>query len=465
MLRTGDLRRVSFVIYTALVANQLYAANTHDSAALTANEHPTEQRKFFFDDVTTRMSLQWFTVAGGQDLAESSFNPGNAYARLAEGTGIVDLRPNLKVIHPRWQLLAKPQARFDATSVRYDQAPYQTPSDRQHKIEYDSNYEWLELYGAWTLSDDILFSYGKQNYQWGAAETLNPSNRIFHESITNKNLLYTVKGKRLMRVNLSWSKDVTSVLILEPTEEYKDDIYRAEETFEPKLLLKNEIAWNSGADYVGVVLGSGPSSWVGEYFNFSLTDGLSFYGDASHEKGSRAWYPVKEQTLQQGVVEVVNLRQSKDNDVIYTLGVAGLRYSFEGGSDIRMEYVANTAGWSKDEMQLGVQALDWKRQEQLRFLQTNSQRWFRPGLEFRGQRYGMVSLRMVDLFNVKDLTFYVRGLHSLTDKSESYYGSMEYAVGDSTTLLLSGFGTRGEADQDLRGLVASSVLGGVRQDF
>ena len=243
--------------------------------------------------------------------------------------------------------------------------------------------------------------------------------------------------------------------------------FRAEEVFQTKALMKHEINWNSGADYFGVVYGSAEtgSPWIGEYFNLSLFDGLSLYADAAQHKNSEAWYPVVENSNVAGQ-QIVRLMQSKIHDgKTHSLAVGGLRYSFEGGSDLRFEYLANSAGWTVDDNRNAKAALDTQSPLQLADYKTNLVRVARPGLEYRGQRYGMVSLRIPDALSFKDLTLYGRYMRSLQDLSSSTYASIEYGFGSASTLLLSGLYNQGEPESDMRGVLASSVSAGIRQDF
>jgi hypothetical protein len=307
-----------------------------------------------------------------------------------------------------------------------------------------------------------------QNYQWGAAESINPSNRIFHENVDSKGILYTVEGRNISRVNLSWTKKINSVLMSE-TEKAKDTTeFRSEETFQTKALMKHEVNWNSGADYLGFVYGAGETggAWLGEYFNLTVADGLTLYGDAAHQKNSDAWYPVKQRSAQTPTQETIQLTQAKvSSGKTYTLAVLGTRYSFEGGSDLRFEFIANSAGWTKEENELAMAALNTSSPLQVAFFRANLGRILRPGLEYRGQKYALLSLRVPDAFNTKDLTIYARMMRSLTDFSASFYSSLEYGFWSSSTFILSAYMTQGAVESDLRGVVASSMAAGLRQDF
>lgn len=437
-------------ILTLLVSIFLSPAFTSRSA-FAAEEESELKYKF---------SMPWYTTGSWQAPAESRVNPDNSVQLIPDRIAAIDLRPNFKANWHILDFIARPQYRGTYGAARV--------KGEVRDEHVDSRGKWLEVYGNMTIGDLLILSYGRQNYQWGAGESLNPSNRIFHETIDSKDLLYTVQGHDLLRANITWAKNFTTILIAE-TDEIEDvPVFRAEETFQRKSLMKNELNWNSGADYFGVVIGNAPidGPWLGEYFNISLTDGLAFYADVSHQRNSQAWYPVREPSTQAPNASVVQLRQAKtDGAAVRTLGLAGFRYSFEGGSDLRFEFILNTAGWTKEENELAMNAIDSTQPLQLKDIATNGKRFYQPGLEYRGQKYGLVSLRVPDLFAFKDLNIYLRYLKSLQDFSSSNYVSFEYGFGESSTLLLSALATTGKPDQELRGLVSRSVLAGYRYDF
>ena len=411
--------------------------------------------------LTTRSSMSWYTFGTlTQPVNDSPLNPDNTTLQLDTQSAAFDIRPDLRVQGGSFKLIARPQLK---TVMR--KSKIKGADSTEHP---KSTGRWIEAYGVLTASDKVLVSYGLQNYQWGAAESINPSNRIFHENVDSKGILYTVEGRNISRVNLSWTKKINSVLMSE-TEKAKDITeFRSEETFQTKALMKHEMNWNSGADYLGFVYGSGETggAWLGEYFNLTVADGLTLYGDAAHQKNSDAWYPVKQRSAQAPTQETIQLTQAKvSSGKTYTLAVLGTRYSFEGGSDLRFEFIANSAGWTKEENEVAMDALNTSSPLQVAYFRANLGRILRPGLEYRGQKYALVSLRVPDAFSTKDLTVYARMMRSLTDFSASFYSSLEYGFWSSSTLILSAYMTQGSVESDLRGVVASSIAAGLRQDF
>ena len=411
--------------------------------------------------LTVRSSMSWFTYGSLlQTVDDSPANPDNTVLQLDTQSGGIDLRPDIRAASGVLKIIARPQLKMLVSKSRI--------GGKDTTEHPKSSGRWIESYGVLTASDKVQVSYGLQNYQWGAAESLSPSNRIFHENIDGKGPLYAVEGRNLARVNITWKKNLNTVLMSE-TEKAKDVAdFRAGETFQTRALMKHELNWNNGADYFGVVFGSPETgdSWIGEYFNVVLMDGLSVYADASHQKNSEAWYPVFEKSQLAPSQDVVQLRQSKiASNKVYTLAVAGARYSFEGGSDLRFEYISNDAGWTNEENERSVVALNLGSPLQVADYTQNLQRILKPGLEYRGRRFALVSMRVPDAFEFKDCTIYGRVLRSLTDGSSTLYGSLEYVFWSASTLLVSAYTTQGKPESDLRGVVSSAVTAGIRQDF
>jgi hypothetical protein len=411
--------------------------------------------------LSLRSSMSWYTLGTFQEPVENSpLNPDNSVLGIQKYIGAMDFRPDLRLESNDFKMVARPQLK---TSVSRTKVRGLEPAEHAKSVAV-----WNEVYGQLTASEMVLVSYGLQNYQWGAAELLNPSNQIFHETIDSKGILSPITGRNVARVNLTWTKNLSTVLMSETEQAKNAAEFRAEETFQTKALMKNEVNWNSGAEFFGVVFGAPEkgSPWLGEYFNFSLSEGLAIYGDASQHRQSSVWHPVTESSAQVPTQKVVQLRQSKLHDnATYTTGVIGLRYSFVSGSDLRLEYLGNGEGWTKSENESAMLALDTTNALQMSDYKTNLSRVLKPGLEYRGQRYAMISLRIPDAIYLKDLVLYGRAMRSLSDFGSRYYGTVEYGFGQASTLILAVLVGDGPEHSDLRGVVSTSITAGLREDF
>jgi hypothetical protein len=388
-------------------------------------------------DLKPEASLTVWAAAGHRVPVDSSLNPENAVLRLPQWLGTVETRTDVRLTWRAATLVARPKL---VLSADYTDAVGEAAS----RTDTSATVVWPELFATYAAADRLAVTYGLQNFQWGPAEAAGPSNRIFRDTVQAKDVLYDVKGRHLLRVNLTPERDWTEVLLLEITGN-GDPEFEAGEPFSHKALLKSELAWNGSADYAGFVVGwrEGTGAWLGEYLSVGLTGGLSAYLDASHQQGSLAWYPDR------------GFAQSRKSDSrIYTFSVAGLRYAFENGNDLRVEWVYQEAGYSADET-----AAAWSI---LRDSPQAAATLQHSGLEFPGRQYAFASFRVPDLLAVKNWQVYARCLVSLQDGSLAAYLSTEAAVGSAGTAFAGVMMTGGSDASELRGALGTAITIGYR---
>jgi hypothetical protein len=180
-----------------------------------------------------------------------------------------------------------------------------------------------------------------------------------------------------------------------------------------------------------------------------MLDGFSVYFDASHRKGSDALYP---QVLRPGEIVFAPARAADDR--IDTLLVAGARYTFASGDDLRLEYVHNDAGYNQENLDLATAAVGLARDPAL------VAAYAAPGLDLIGRDYLYASLRFPDLGASDAWNASVRYLVSLHDHSGTLFGSTEWIASDNLLVFLLGVASHGDDDQELTRLVrASGFLG------
>jgi hypothetical protein len=386
-----------------------------------------------------RGQLTWITAGGGTLLRDTPVNPENQVLALPQVVAQSELRPDLRfeyasqlaaVVRPRLQL------QFQQARRRGAWGPERSAASA----------EWIELYATWRLDERLALSYGLQNFQWGPAELVSPSNRIFHTTGFYRDPLYVVRGRHLARVNASAGREWSAVLLAEVASN-GEPAFVADEPFDPKAQLKLEYAAPSGAWSVAVTAGASQRSraWFGEYATLPLWAGLSAYMDAVHTVGRRAWYPVDagRATFAQTGMETRELR---------TIALGGLRYSFAGGTDLRVEYVFDQAGWDRGDLSLASRAAAADPRLVGRFLD--------PGFELLGRQLAYASLLVPDLPPLKRTTLQARYLRSVTDGSGAAFVTASYAATDAVVAFLSTSLTHGGADGAVSRLVrGASIVG------
>lgn len=384
-----------------------------------------------------QLSLTLWSAGSYRNPDDSLVNPDNAVFRLPQWLGTGEARSDFRLAMEKLTIVARPKLVFSANHT--------TAADGS-SARTDSSTEviWSEAFATYPPSDTFAFTYGLQNFQWGPAEAACPSNRIFRDTVQTKDVLYDVRGHHLLRLNLTPERDWTEVLLLELFGNGEPE-FEAGEAFAHKALLKSEYTWSGGADYGGLVIGwrERTGFWLGEYLSINLTDGLSAYIDASHQQGSLGWYP-----------DVVFSQSRKSDSRIYSFAVAGVRYAFESGNDLRVEWVYQEAGYSADEVSDAWSILQGSPQSVVYYQQS--------GLEFVGRQYAFASLRIPDLLQIKDWVLYARFLVSLQDASVASYGSSEAALGGAGTVFASILVTSGSDASELRGAAGTAITIGYR---
>ncbi len=399
-----------------------------------------------------RGRLEWLSAAATTAYRDTPVNPANGVLEVPQAAAQAELRPDLRIERgDDLRLVARPRLLVQGSRAR--------AAGAWRAEETDTSAEWLDLYGSWRVDERLTVAYGLQNFQWGPAELLSPSNRIFHETCFTRDPLYAVRGKHLARVNVSAGRSWSAVVLAE-VRANDDAPFVAGEPFEPKVEAKLEWSAPGGRGYVGVTGGAGQRSrgFFGEYGSVSLTDGLSAYADAVHHAGSRAWIPVEDGA------GGATFAQAATRAGLRTLAVGGVRYSFAGGADVRLEYVFDEAGW--DERRLGLAALAARppgplaTPEELAAWRARLAAWAAPGFELVGRQHLYASVSLVELPPGKRLRVQGRVLRALEDGSAAAFVTASLDATDSVVVFASAAATDGGRDGALSRLVRGTAAAG-----
>ena len=333
-------------------------------------------------------------------------------------------------------------------------APDVTPSSTTRDIEV----QFPEAYLAWRPFDALAITYGLQNFQWGPAELVSPSNRVFHETGVFRDPLYSVRGKHLLRANVSVGRQWSLVALAELSDNGAgaDEAFQAGVPFRQQGLAKLEFTSAGGGTYAGATLGAvdGARPWFGESGTWMLSDALALYIDASHARGSAAWYPA-----QRPYRPPVFDRPLRDSDDWTSMAVVGARYTFARGDEVRVEYFHQDAGYSDVQLRDGVTTvlLAQDRQQYERFLA--------PGLEFVGRDLALVSLRLPDLPPARRINGQARYLGSITDGSGVVFTTLSLNATDAMVAFATAAVTHGASHAEFSRLVGGFVTVGVVYAF
>lgn len=420
-------------------------------------------------DLNIKRSFEWVNGARGNAVETNHFNKDNTILELPAANITSEMRPNLTLSHEdEIFLIARPRFRLtvDHTQRNNDEAKSVS------KTSSDGEALWNELYGLWRMSGSLTVAYGLHNFQWGPGEFLSPSNKIFHDNVFDKNAFYEVPGKHLVRVNVSLGKQFSAIIIGE-TAENKDSgeqSFGFDETFDKKALLKLEYASSSGTSHIGVVQGGGETTkiWSGAYGLYELTDDWALYFDSSLQRGSRALYPINRQIINPNLpnqtVSQTNFERTYiESHRFFTLALGGLRYNLQEGGEIKLEYIFNEAGYSKEEYDDAVQASDVSTPLGIYHLQM----FLNPGLELMTKQYAFLSGRFPDLgFGTsKDFTLYLRYLLATEASSQRAFCHLDWDYSDSTSIFTTLIVNIGEDHSELSRIYRGSMMAGAKLNW
>lgn len=202
-----------------------------------------------------------------------------------------------------------------------------------------------ELFVQKDLNSQWIAALGMQNYQWGPAEFMSPSNPIFHLALDSQDATYQARGHTMLRLNYSPDGDWSFVSLFEFAKNEEKDFISGQ-GFTPKGLIKAEFRLPTPTDYIGISLGNEQmhDPFFGEYANFTFDETFSVYFDIKHTSVSRRFYPL----VEYGQTPRMNLFSYQGS--FYMLSVLGLRIELDD-VDMRFEAISNELGFSETEFE------------------------------------------------------------------------------------------------------------------
>lgn len=290
--------------------------------------------------------------ASGQSFRQTSpFNPDNQVFQLSRSQGTIFLRPGFKISKNRYAFVVRPRLTAVTREAPVSNLPNSPVDSKASYIDLYTN----EVFAKYDQGEYFQIALGRQNYQWGPAEILSPTNFMLNELTSRAEPYYEVRGVNMARVNLSFGGAWSWVTLAE-LPPLGDSSYGLSQHpvdgNEKRWLTKLDYNCNGGANFLGLEVGSRTRdramSLIGTYGAWAPTDAWQFYADAITGKGSDVPYPDAT-----GVPSTAEIESSK----IYTLGVIGLRYTFAGGTEWRIEQIRNDYGFTSAQQRDYLNAL------------------------------------------------------------------------------------------------------------
>lgn len=393
-----------------------------------------------------RTSFEWVNGIHWKDVRDSAINPDNRVLELETVALKSDFRADLQLRYlSSGKIVLRPRLLVSGSELHYGDTEFITQRTK-------SSPDLTEGFLDWNFGNLTLVS-GLQNYQWGPAELVSPSNSIFHFNSSQKSFLFKGKGKTINRVNYSIGEALSAVVLQEALDN-QELFWIADRSFEKKSLIKIEGRSQSNANrYLGLVYGEveDQRKFAGLYFNYNFSDAFSVYFDGRHSESPFIYVP-KEVTPQLVVMQELE----RDPDSPQQYAIVGFRW--QSVWDFRFEYLYNSKGYSKGDLGSAIQST----QAPNPYALSNLNRLLRSGLEILGRQYAYLSLRIPDLGKKRDANIFFRYLHSLQDESMVAQLDYDKAVNDMMNFYFEGTVNGGSKDTEFNLLEKGSLFAGFR---
>jgi hypothetical protein len=386
-----------------------------------------------------RWDIEWYnSIQGSEQNQASVMDPTGRRLDNPKARFQSDFRLNTKYTWGNGtRLVFRP--RFLGDVNQYD---YVNPDEIKYTTAGDASVPEAFLEGDPTKR--LTLAAGLQNYQWGPAEFISPTNPFYHFRRDQRSYTYREDGRFLLRANWSPNERWSVIAIAEPMNNGQS-FWIYEQKFKPKGILKIERRGKNALNYAGVDAGTIDDTipFFGEYFNAEVLPGFSIYLDARHSQGSAQYMPDISSDLLYDMVYVRN------DHTWNSLTVGGLRW--ESSVDFRLEYIYNSYGMTKDDMLAAFQSALPQHPRG----NENLQRILGSGRELLGQHYGYASLRMPDLF-IQNNNVALRYIQSLMDQSSTAQIAWDIAIGDAWTFFAEANYSFGDSTQEFSALERAS---------
>ncbi len=267
-----------------------------------------------------------------ETVDDSVFNPSNRLARLPAFQFDLQARPDLQLDFRFFRVKAKPRLHLNRSW-----AEGVGEGDSKGTSETFLN-EWQVRLGY----QDVLFvSYGREVLLWGPGMFLSPSNPFFFDN-GRSNPYRELGGTDF--VQLAYIPSVQwSFSYMRNTKQGRNEERHLE--FRPIDALKVDFTQDTYA-FSGIASKSKDTRMrLGGYGQITASDSTVLYGETVLGLGSEGLYPKKVS----GPVEWEMRLEKIDSDEVFHTTLVGGAYTFDGGTNLTVEYVHNREGYDERE--------------------------------------------------------------------------------------------------------------------
>ena len=398
------------------------------------------------------------TVFSGSAIqpSDSTQNPRNDFLQIPRYMLKGEFRPDFSLAFRDIKLSIKP--RFVEIWLEWEDGPLKG----QHKTDDDIYVnEWLASY---KLHENWFVSYGRENLQWGPSYLLSPSNPFFRDN-GQSNPREEVRGMDFVRTVWVMNPAWTLSLIDNVGKGAQVSLYQYEPTYAMKL---DYTALRKYASLIGSYT-ENDRFHLGGFGGWTISDGLMLYTEGSLSAGTIALYPRKKYDPSFDLEFIEMMAAKKDSSSLEAIWLLGGAYTFESGRTVNVEYVFNSAGYSREEAELYYQY----RRVASRFYdypypvgdlaKQALRQTLDPKLRLLRQNYLMLQYQETQIW--EKLNVMIRYTINLDDASSQLIPILGYDLGDHTQLFLIGNQNFGGTETEFGSFVEYDVTLGIEYTF
>ncbi|BBE51725.1 hypothetical protein OYT1_ch2205 [Ferriphaselus amnicola] len=408
----------------------------HSSSSVPCALHPSSRNAFLggfigaiFSLPLLAADLRWdgalYGYAAHSSLrADSVLNPANLIARLPQNSSTAEARFNFKAEGEGLRLTARPilLAQDDRNSFG---------SQRQT----DAYLSQWQL--RWRASEAWSLAAGREVLNWGPAQFRSPSSPFYFDN-GRSNPMRELSGVDALKA--SWTPNMETTLSLA---RITGSGHVVQDSWRDSWLLKADQRGDDWAAGLALVHTPGQGAFTGLHGQFTASDALMLYGEASSSTRASALQSPADAALPFSIAQRSFRR---------TTALLGSAYTFENGQSLNAEYLHDGHGYS------AVEQSTYFTRAAASPMSAGLSLGYAPSL--LGRDY----LHLVWQSNLMESGGYWRTMatHGFTDGGNELSGYVEHAISGRVTVFALGVLPVGTARQESSSLFRHSVTAGLK---
>jgi hypothetical protein len=361
----------------------------------------------------------------GRSLGASAFNPGNRIVQRPSRLGLLEGRVDATESLSFFRLRLKPRLQGEALRLNGESETYGSAF-------------FQEAYLEARPAEDFSLLLGREQFGWGPAESITPSNWFAPEIQWEASPYYEQLGVYRGQASFSLGQNFSLIGMQElpPLPDHwasRDPV--VPEAFRERSLLKAEWNWDNSNYVLGLTAGrdrlaAGRLWRAGAYGSWTVNDAWQFYVDEA-------------------------LREQTEEGAWKLLGVGGARYTFPGGAELRLEGIYDGEGLSRAERDSQAASLAAGSDLFLTRLLADKQDTL-PGRGYVYSAFRWSNAAFLPSW-LEAPTFSLRALRSLSDHSSSLLAGLEAGLSENLSASVYGALAAGPADGELKSVYTGLV--------